>query len=584
MDIEKLATSAVTGYISKTDYLSPFINEGDKEPSWDGNIYVFNNSSRSKCYLMGKVAVQVKGTYVGKPVLKTHYKYRVELSDLKNYEIHGVAYFVVYIDHEREPHIFYNLLHPVDIERILNRSVGKKGTNLEFKEVPSIHDITSVLINFIDDCNRQSSFVASPNFELLELDEIQFKQLSVSFSVSCNENKVSSLFKYMFSNEVFLYEKSPLAGYPDRPIDKVLIQAFSTNHNDNVSIDDEVFFTTFTSKYTKAFQEISFGQCISIIINQDNTYSYNVNLKGSIKEQIHTLEFLLKLSKSLSFNLGKIKLHINENCFDVLGMEEQYNYLQSILQVLNSLNVQEDLIIDYDNFDDCYESALSVLIKVIVNKLPYINSKWANIQRVNMRIFNLYLPLVFIKGLNGEPDRFVHELTQDVELTMQYKSKNIRMPQCILFSIRDYEYISSIYYDTIFNELTSYGSHEILDGRINQALLNMLSAFDKTCNKKLLDKAIELSEWIYSNCISLPMEIKLINKLQAIKRKRSLNMEELAELEVLSIQKNDAEVNTAIYLLLENVEKANIYYKQIEKKKAFKSFPIFKFMNKLAIY
>lgn len=62
------------------------------------------------------------------------------------------------------------------------------------------------------------------------------------------------------------------------------------------------------------------------------------------------------------------------------------------------------------------------------------------------------------------------------------------------------------------------------------------------------------------------MEIKLINKLQAIKRKRSLNMEELAELEVLSIQKNDAEVNTAIYLLLENVEKANIYYKQIEKK------------------
>ena len=78
MDIEKLATSAVTGYISKTDYLSPFINEGDKEPSWDGNIYVFNNSSRSKCYLMGKVAVQVKGTYVGKPVLKTQYKYRVD--------------------------------------------------------------------------------------------------------------------------------------------------------------------------------------------------------------------------------------------------------------------------------------------------------------------------------------------------------------------------------------------------------------------------------------------------------------------------------------------------------------------------
>ena len=126
-------------------------------------------------------------------------------------------------------------------------------------------------------------------------------------------------------------------------------------------------------------------------------------------------------------------------------------------------------------------------------------------------------------------------------------------------------------------------ANSVMRGRLD-ARRTLKSLVADLRNKKLLDKAIELSEWIYSNCISLPMEIKLINKLQAIKRKRSLNMEELAELEVLSIQKNDAEVNTAIYLLLENVEKANIYYKQIEKKKAFKSFPIFKFMNKLAIY
>lgn len=46
-------------------------------------------------------------------------------------------------------------------------------------------------------------------------------------------------------------------------------------------------------------------------------------------------------------------------------------------------------------------------------------------------------------------------------------------------------------------------------------------------------------------------------------------MEELAELEVLSKQKNDAEVNTAIYLLLENVEKACEYYKQIENENCF---------------
>ena len=37
-------------------------------------------------------------------------------------------------------------------------------------------------------------------------------------------------------------------------------------------------------------------------------------------------------------------------------------------------------------------------------------------------------------------------------------------------------------------------------------------------------------------------------------------------------------------MLISKISQTNIYYKQIEKKKAFKSFPIFKFMNKLAIY
>lgn len=46
MDIEKLATSAVVESISMTDVLSPFINDGDKEPSWDGNIYIYEDKKK----------------------------------------------------------------------------------------------------------------------------------------------------------------------------------------------------------------------------------------------------------------------------------------------------------------------------------------------------------------------------------------------------------------------------------------------------------------------------------------------------------------------------------------------------------
>lgn len=42
MNIESMAVSAVQNAISKTDYLGEQISKGDKEPSWDGSIYVYN--------------------------------------------------------------------------------------------------------------------------------------------------------------------------------------------------------------------------------------------------------------------------------------------------------------------------------------------------------------------------------------------------------------------------------------------------------------------------------------------------------------------------------------------------------------
>lgn len=48
MDIERIATSALVSSISKTDTLRGFINDGDKEPCGDGNIYIYENSKHSK--------------------------------------------------------------------------------------------------------------------------------------------------------------------------------------------------------------------------------------------------------------------------------------------------------------------------------------------------------------------------------------------------------------------------------------------------------------------------------------------------------------------------------------------------------
>ena len=96
MDLEKIATSAIVSSISKTDTLSGFINDGDKEPCWDGNIYIHENSRHSKKNIK-RIPTQVKGKAVKTKSVKDKIKYRVKYDDLKAYMMDGgTLFFVVY--------------------------------------------------------------------------------------------------------------------------------------------------------------------------------------------------------------------------------------------------------------------------------------------------------------------------------------------------------------------------------------------------------------------------------------------------------------------------------------------------------
>ena len=75
MDLEKIATSAIVSSISKTDTLSGFINDGDKEPCWDGNIYIHENSRHSKKNIK-RIPTQVKGKAVRQV---KHFKYTTQI-------------------------------------------------------------------------------------------------------------------------------------------------------------------------------------------------------------------------------------------------------------------------------------------------------------------------------------------------------------------------------------------------------------------------------------------------------------------------------------------------------------------------
>lgn len=137
MDIEQIATTTVKARIARTNLLSAFISDGDKEPSWDGHIYIYENESKKKTFLHGqRIAVQVKGKRM-KQLDKQHITYHVAIADLQNYLIHGVVFFVIGIDDKCNTRSYYTLLHPIKIKKILETTSKRQKVN--------IHCIASIL-------------------------------------------------------------------------------------------------------------------------------------------------------------------------------------------------------------------------------------------------------------------------------------------------------------------------------------------------------------------------------------------------------------------------------------------------------
>ena len=159
MGTEKLATSAVETAIEKTDRLSSFINSGDKEPCWDGNIYIHEGKNHTKKNIK-KVATQVKGKLVSRNQVADSIKYRISSDDLTAYMMNGgTMFFVVYIDKNTKDalQIYYAALLPMKIKGIL--SEAKDSYRVDFQKFPDDNLLkTEIFVNFYDNAQRQASF------------------------------------------------------------------------------------------------------------------------------------------------------------------------------------------------------------------------------------------------------------------------------------------------------------------------------------------------------------------------------------------------------------------------------------------
>lgn len=151
--IEQIAVNAVKDIFLQSEIFNPCIPDNDREPIWDGFIYIQNKNQTTI-----RIATQVKGK-TAKKISKTP-SYPIRISDLNAYKRDGgVIFFVVFITEEGN-FVYHAKLAPIDIERYIKNAKGGVKVSVKlFTFSTNTLTIENDLRDFYRDCKKQTSFV-----------------------------------------------------------------------------------------------------------------------------------------------------------------------------------------------------------------------------------------------------------------------------------------------------------------------------------------------------------------------------------------------------------------------------------------
>lgn len=156
--------------------------------------------------------------------------------------------------------------------------------------------------------------------------------------------------------------------------------------------------------------------------------------------------------------------------------------------------------------------------------------------------------------------------------------------QFALLETNDLLTLSNIKYDILLPSFKKTQHHQETFSRANWFLLDLLSAYDSAegmRKKMLLKTCLDFSEWISEAPQNeLDNQIRTLNRLQTIKRARTLNSCEIQVLwEIVEDSNTTEECKVGAYLLLEQQVPAERHFAKLtnQEKGRFQKYPIYHF-------
>ncbi len=591
MELEKLATSAVVTELSKTDRLSSFINSGDKEPCWDGNIYIHEDKSRKKKNIK-KVATQVKGKAVTPRAVKRTISYPISYDDLYAYMMNGgTMFFVVYLDKNtgNPLQVYYTGLLPVKIKELIK--VKKKSYSVKCRKFPTDNlKKTELLINFHENAQKQASFAGK---DLPTVDELAKKgvleSLTIHYTGLGNYDTHNAFPKLLDGQSMTVYAniKGGTAPIPVEYFEAVSHVTMSNKNTLPVSVNGRPYYVGFKTITTAETVEFHIGSSVRIIFpNTGNTKTpvpmeIKVCIKGTLREQIAAIEFVSAMIEHGSFCLGTAEIpskfpQSELDRINACDFPEILKGYKRAKEVLDSMNVKKDLEIQ-----DCTEqdlNNLNLLIGTIGDHKLARGNPNAPAQVQKLTIANLTLCIVYLENQKGGYnvwDYFGHHFC----VSWRDDGSERRISQFSTMTADDFLTFDNLNLDTIIEDYKMIEPDEWLLELANGTMLEMLKAYDKKPSTDLLRAAEKLIDWMQEYPELLNDHVNTINKMQIALRERKLTFNEKTELHSVVATATDDFFKIGALLLLDEQEEAAAMFEKLtpQQMDKFKEFPIFKF-------
>lgn len=598
MDIEQLATSAVSTAISRSEYLKADIHFNDKKPLWDGDIEVYKKPSmnHAKHDLYARIPVQVKGKLYKKTKKFDSLEYQVSIADLRNYlKDGGVIYFVVTLFKSTQnitSVIFYAPLLPYELRKLLNQNDGKQTCNISLLPFPE--DIDDMTQNIKDIATNMLKQRANITNKLITLDDIKnshdIANMISEYTFSCIKWKDDiDVFDSLLHTKVPIYIYAHMKDGVYFPLAKLFnIQEINAKKpvEANISIGNRTYYKNFTllciAGKNKRQDEVHLGKNIKISWTKsaESETQLSFTMQGTLSERINDIEFILALIKARHFEVDGEICQIGDmmdvdSLGDINSLKKMLEWFLNIKKLLNYLDVTEEL--DYDSVTLKDEHILQSLIaSVLENKKIKLN----NVDSVLsfLKIANLNICVYTIETEKMSSQYYVGNF---FDSGIRIQDTNENLVSYYTFFKRDFLLnCSNLNFSKMLADIRGIPMSKVYADRLVNLLLELFYAYDESKRQDILDAAIELAGYLKTEDTFTPIAVTKLNYYQAILRRRELEKNEIAELLELTEDKEQSEeIFTAAYLLLKNQIAAKIHFDKmsIDERQEFEKYPIYRF-------